>query len=106
MMDKNKQFKDFITKLKSGDKVSYTFSIGMDWFEDHDHYEDVNNDWIEGVTERLIDGDSGREWFTFEWKYNSTDNEFDCYVETDLDEKERRVNLCGDDELKYFFLDD
>ena len=105
-MDRNKQFQDFITKLKIGDKVSYTFFIDWDWYESHGHYEDVNNDWIEGVTERLIDGNDGREWFTFEWKYNSIDKEFDCYVVTDLDEEERRVNLCGDDELKYYFLDD
>jgi len=103
MFNKNEQFQSFITKLKRGDIVSYTFSLGMDWFVSHKNYENVNNDWIEGVTERLIDGDDGREWFTFEWKYNSSDNEFDCYVESDLDVKEKKINLCGDDELKYFF---
>lgn len=103
-MDKNKQYEDFVSKLKSGETIEYSFMLDMDWMGYHHVYEKVNNDWIEGVTERLIDGDDGREWVTFEWKYDSEKNEFNCYVESDRDEKELEQCVEGDEELRFFFF--
>lgn len=101
-MNKVKQFEFFITKLKNGESVDYHFEIGWDWFEYHGRFEEKNNDWIEGVTERFIDGDDVRTWINFNWIFKKEENLFYCYMESDLNGSEKEFS--GDDEdLKFKF---
>jgi hypothetical protein len=105
-MDKLKQYKEFLTKLKGGETEFFDFYIDMDWYERHGNYEDKYGEWIEGVTERLIDGDDGRSWFNFYWDYNKDKDEFYCSMESDLDSKEIILRLEGEEELRDYFLDE
>jgi len=89
LIDIKKQVESFLKKLKDGASIKYCFNIDMDWFENKGHYEMVNNDWIEGVSERFIDGDDGREWISFEWVFDKKENEFVCYKETDFHRRAR-----------------
>jgi len=86
-IDIKRQIEIFIEKLKGGESIKYYFNIDMDWYVNKGHYESINNDWIEGVSERLIDGDDGREWISFEWLFDKKENEFVCFKETNLDKR-------------------
>ncbi len=102
MMNKQAQFQDFLNRLKKGERVKYTFHIDWDWYEAHRQFELVNKDWIEGVTERFIDGDDGRSWISFEWCYDDG-YFFCCYRESDIDEKELCASSMNEEELRSFF---
>lgn len=102
MKNKVKGFELFITKLKNLESVDYRFEINWNWLEYHGRFEEKKNDWIEGVTERFIDGDDGRNWINFNWIFKREENKFYCYKESDLDESE--IVFSGDEEdLKNIF---
>ena len=104
-MDKLKAYQAFLAQLKSGKKVSYFFDIDMDWVEYHGRYEEKYNDWIEGVSERFIDGDDGRAWIEISWKYYKTKKEFRCYLSSDIEAKEQ-IGLYEDEEaFRSLFVD-
>jgi hypothetical protein len=109
-MDKRKQFENFYEILKSGKSVQYDFYIDLDWFGNHGSYEKVNGDWIEGVTERLIDGDDGNEVISFVWKLIKTKNLVTCTkkLKDYPDEIERRFQITEVywDDFENFFLSD
>lgn len=101
-MDKEKQVAEFVSKLRSGIEIKYSFSMDMEWYSYHGRYEELNNDWIEAGTEKLIDGDSGRAFYEFTWKYNIEEDSFECYVESDIDEKEV-AKILESEEVNEFF---
>lgn len=104
-MNKEKQFEIFLKKLKNGEPVSYRFVINLDWFENHGRFENNNNDWIMGVTERFIDGDDGRSWINFKWIFKKEENKFYCFRDTNLDKSV--IEFSGNElDLKYVFKQD
>ncbi len=109
-MDKRKQFNEFYEKLKSGDSIEYEFSMDLDWVGFHGCFEEVNGDWIEGVTERFIDGDDGHEVITFVWKFDKDDNFVTCIKVLEDFDDELVISFEITDEywseFEEFFLDE
>ena len=95
-MDKKKQFDDFLEKLKKEKSIIYSFSIGWTWVQYHNCYERLNGDWIEGVSERFIDGDNGSEEISIIWKYDEKENLisiYELYDNVGYEEKIRHYEL-------------
>ena len=72
-MDKHlieSQFDSFFEKLKRKKKIKYEFEIDSTWYEYHGKMEMLNDDVIEGVSERFIDGDDGASKIIIQWMYD------------------------------------
>lgn len=94
-MDKHlieSQFDSFFEKLKRKKKIKYEFEIDSTWYEYHGKMEMLNDDVIEGVSERFIDGDDGASKIIIQWMYDETLNEVSVYKKLEYDEGEAGVN--------------
>ena len=57
------------------DMIKYEFEIDSTWYEYHRKMKTLNNDMIEGVGERFIDGDNCTSKIIIQWTYEETLNE-------------------------------
>lgn len=94
---KESQFISFFEKLKRKKKIKYEFEIDQTWNEYHGKMEMLNNDIIEGASERFIDSGEGASKIIIQWIYDETLNEVSVYKQLEYDES------IGENERQKFF---